>query len=214
MVRFCSNPMKTSLLSHLLSLFALLAASANGATTPVTEPDLEGLPPCYIYSLGGRKFQADPYIAAAARLQALGKEAAFQRMGDFALRNSKNYFAKGHFYGRAEAIFVLCRMLFVARPGKPFRGPMLGAPTEDEEQAPLAPIHLIDGVPFFTVQYTLAGSPERPSAYLLYCITQCDWSSDRFAPKSMAEKQAALAKLLADRPYLKGREELKAQIEE
>jgi hypothetical protein len=63
---------------------------------------------------------------------------------------------------------------------------------------PLEPIELVDGIPFLVSQgYILAGHAEHPLQYLSYCIQECDWSSFRFAPKSVGEKQRALQKLLS-----------------
>jgi hypothetical protein len=91
-------------------------------------------------------------------------------------------------------------MLFVSREGISFRAPHVGVSGADLKSDPLEPITIVDGVPFLTFQgrYLLGGgAPEEPVNYLLFCITHCNWSEYRYAPKSMAEKRGALEKVLA-----------------
>ncbi len=159
-------------------------------------------------------YRVDPYIKAAAALQALGKEEALRELGDFAERNRLDI-VEGNSAYRTEPLYILCRMLFVQRKNIPFRRPGLGAGKEDPKRNPLEPIHLINGVPFLTFQhsYLLVGAPEDPTNYLLFCITHCDWSPFRFAPKSRSEKRAALEKLLKAMPEFQFKQdELEAQL--
>jgi len=214
MLRGSLKRMNTSLLSCLFSMFTLFAAAMDGDAPSKAEPDLDRLPPLIISSKE-KTFRADPYIAAAGWLQAMGKEEAFRCLGDFNSRKDFQLTDDFRAY-KAEAIYVLCRMLFTARAGHDFRAPMLGAPSEHKNQAPLAPVHIVDGVPFLTVKYALkrGEATEEPTDYLLYCITQCDWSHYHYTSKSMSEKRAAMAKLLATHAYLQPKEDaLKTQID-
>lgn len=135
-------------------------------------------------------FKSDRYIKAAAAIQAAGPEKAVAM-----LRKP----IKGVTYGCDP--HVLCRMLFKAKPGGEFRRPYLGAPWfifTREEGWPLEPIALVDGVPFYVVTvYQGHGFGERPESYLEWCLQNCDWSDEKFTPKTTEEKQKALEKLLA-----------------
>ena len=99
----------------------------------------------------------DWFIATAAELQSLGKDKACERLHARALDMNKN---------EREKTFVLCRMLFVAKPGGECRRPMLGGPmfvgSGKVEDWPLEPIEIVDGVPF-SVTY-LAASPSEHQA--------------------------------------------------
>jgi hypothetical protein len=58
----------------------------------------------------------------------------------------------------------------------------------------------VDGVPFCAVQhYWGGGLPETPTAYLEYCLKNCEWRKDRYSPKTVEEKKQALAKLISTR---------------
>lgn len=140
------------------------------------------------------KYQPDPYLSAAATLQTAGKE----KGGETLRRLCK----QAGDLKRGDQVIVLCRMLYAAKPGREFRRPRLGGPVFLGGTAlkdwPAEPIVLVDGVPFLVVRgYVLAGEPERPEDYVDYCMRNCDWRTERFAPKSSEEKQKALAKLLA-----------------
>lgn len=147
-----------------------------------------------------KRYKVDPYLAAAVKLQALGKEKAVALLRDLAGKED---------WPNENRTILLCRMLFAAKPGSQFRRPGIGAPVFigeiDREAAPRLdkdwprePIDLVDGVPFLVVHgYTLGGYPEPASEYLEYCVRYCDWSTEGFTPKTAEEKQKALAKLLA-----------------
>src|SRR5437868_6273385 len=64
-----------------------------------------------------RGYQVDPYIAAAAKIQAMGEEKGPRMLMDLA--NDQEH---------GEKAIVLCRMLFVPRPHCDFRRPLIGAP--------------------------------------------------------------------------------------
>jgi hypothetical protein len=186
------------------------ALAAERAAAAV--PDLDALPLPNIYS-SKTTYKVDPYIAAAAKLQSLGKEEALRHLADFALDN-RHAMIDGNAGWRAEPLYVLCRMLFVPREGIPFRAPALGV-GGDPKLNPLEPIEIVDGIPFLTFQgrYLLTGAPEEPTTYLLFCITHCNWSDYRYAPKTMAKKRAALEKLLAHRADDYTADNLRTQIE-
>jgi hypothetical protein len=155
------------------------------------------------------KYKADAYIAAAAKLQALGKEKAVALLADF----GKEFRSPVGYDGLDETrVAILCRMLFVARPNGEFRRPSLGAPLfvgptgfkESNDwpavfkEWPLEPIELVDGVPFLVVRgHFIAGFSEPHGEYLEYCVKNCDWNPEAFKPKTTEEKRKAVAKLVA-----------------
>lgn len=149
---------------------------------------------------GFKRYKVGPYLAAAAQLQAVGKEKAVALLAALADKEE---------WPEQRRTILLCRMLFVAKPGGQFRRPAIGAPVfigeidrksapEIDNDWPREPIELVDGVPFLVIHgYTLGGYPEPPGEYLDYCVRNCDWNTEVFTPKTAEEKQKALAKLLA-----------------
>jgi hypothetical protein len=138
------------------------------------------------------KFKADPYLAAAAKLQQDGMDKAAVILADLAGVNETD-----------EQVILLCRLLFKAKSNGEFRSPALGipvfiSPSTDRHDWPLEPIELVDGVPFLVVKgYNLEGGKgESGSMYLYYCQHNCDWKTETFRPKTLAEKQKAFAKLV------------------
>jgi len=146
-----------------------------------------------------RDFRAEPYLRAAVALQAMKKDEAVDQLKAIAAADKD---------GLKTA--VLCRLLFVARPGKELRLPVLGGTIylgrTGTGDWPLAPVAVVDGVPFLVLRGRqiggLDGSPEAATAYLDHCLEVGDWSGTAFFPKTDAERKAALEKLLAD-PRLK-----------
>jgi tetratricopeptide (TPR) repeat protein len=143
-------------------------------------------------------YKVDPYIAAAATIQAAGEDKA----GKLLLALAKDQ-------DDGEKVIVLCRMLFTAKPKAEFRRPFIGAAFFLGETKyadwPLEPIELVAGVPFLVTRgYALGGSPEHPERYLEYCIGNCAWQTAEFQPRSAAEKQKALEKLLASPKWKAG----------
>ena len=201
--------------SALFALFAALSPIVTSAKEPAAAVahTLEALPLVGVDS--GDTYRVDPYIAAAAQLQALGKEEALRQLGDFALRHGQDLAAHNSVW-RGEPLYVLCRMLFVPREGIAFRAPYLGANNAGQTKFnALEPIELVDGIPFLTSQGTYIGSgfPESPESYLLFCITHCRWSDYHYAPRSAAEKRAALHKIIArDEQLFYKHAALRAQI--
>jgi hypothetical protein len=141
-----------------------------------------------------RNFKVDPYVQAAALLQSLGRAAAVVRLHEMANE-------------RADArVIVLCRMLFVPRPGSVFRAPALGGPQflggSVSSDWPLQPIEVVDGLPFLiTTGYFLAGKAESDEQYLQYCEANGDWSDYRYTLKTSQQKQRALGTLLASNKW-------------
>jgi uncharacterized protein YceK len=139
---------------------------------------------------GADRYKADPYIAAAVMLQAEGPVTATILLKRLAVS------------GGGEQTTILCRMLFTEKPNGKFRRPLLGGPgfvgdTDDREWM-REPLEIVDGVPFHVVTgYLLGGFPEPGSNYLKYCLAECDWTGEKYKPKTAVEKQAALAKLVA-----------------
>jgi hypothetical protein len=154
-------------------------------------------------------YKADPYLDAAIKLQAMGKEKAIAALTDLAAAEMRS--------GGTRTI-LLCRMLFKAKEHPKatiaaltpdFRPPLHGLPafasdiTAKDRQAecrdwPREPIDLVDGVPFLVVKgYLISGFPEPSSKYLDYCVRDCEWSDGVFKPKTAEEKRKALVKLVA-----------------
>jgi hypothetical protein len=118
-------------------------------------------------------FDSAAYLSLAIEIQALGKEKAIVTLRDLAMRSD------------GTKVIPLCRLLFVAHEGRPFRAPAFGGPAEcprsDHGHWPLEPIAIVDGVPFLiTDGYVLAGWPESGASYLEYCISDCLWNPERF----------------------------------
>jgi hypothetical protein len=136
-------------------------------------------------------YKAEPYIRAAATLQALGKDKAGATL--LALAKDDQ---------RGERIPILCRMLYTKKAGAEFRRPAIGAAVflgkTTYSDWPLEPIELVDGVPFLITRgYFVCGHPEPATSYVRYCLQNCDWSCEQFKPKSNKEREKALEKLLA-----------------
>jgi fermentation-respiration switch protein FrsA (DUF1100 family) len=140
-------------------------------------------------------YRADPYIKAAAALQAVGKDRAAVILAELARKAREDKVEE-------LKVVILCRMLFRAKPGGTFRPAAVGKPIPDgpadRRPWPLEPIEVVDGVPFKVVSgYTLTGEWEHAANYLAYCLRECEWNPEPYRPKSAAEKRAALAKLNA-----------------
>jgi len=159
-------------------------------------------------------YRVDPYLRAANVLQQMGKERAIDKLQLLAQEKDMS----------GCKTIILCRILFTNRKGSDFQPPILGMPSfvaGELSDWPREPIEVVDGVPFLiTYGYSVAGHVPPPSYYVDYCVKECDWNKVRFAPKSIAAKHSALAKLLSY-PKLKApahraevvREFLTAQIQ-
>jgi hypothetical protein len=144
--------------------------------------------------LDPQHYRVDPYLRAAVSLQKLDRPTTMGLLHEMA--------QDGPSPSRLSVI-ILCRMLFRRRAGSAhaFRAPAIGAPTfvsGTEDDWPLWPIELFDGVPFMVVSgYTLGGLPESDESYLRYCEASCDWTDVRYAVKTDQEKRHALTSFLA-----------------
>jgi hypothetical protein len=223
----------------LLTVDILLAAGC--ASQVGRDQELQSLPGTLPSAAFPRGYKVDPYIAAARRLQAIGRNAASNQLMMWAegwaitVGGSPRQALPAATTSRqwppvAEAsppgklsieddakIYVLCRMLFVARPGSRFAPPFLGDPgflgKAGPSQVltnglgslyfpswPLCPIEIVDGVPFLiTDGYLRQGiiQADEVKNYVSYCVKNCDWSQIQFAPKTVEQKAAALENLLA-----------------
>src|SRR5262249_15811381 len=132
----------------------------------------------------------DWYLQAAAGLQAVGRDEACKRLRALASYERLSALLFEEQDREEEKLFVLCRMLFTAKPGGEFRRPATGGAgfcgDTKYEDWPLDPIEVVGGIPFKVARAkgALAGTPERPDGYLSYCIQHCDWSPVGFGPKS------------------------------
>ncbi|MGD1086234.1 MAG: hypothetical protein ABSA47_15980 [Verrucomicrobiota bacterium] len=171
-------------LSRLL-IVLLLALARTAAAAPFD-----------IASIGVQQYKADDYIRAAVALQAMGREGACQALLASAKTNP----------GPDLRFFVLCRMLFTQRGTNEFRHPyyyrayIIG----DLRDWRLAPIELVDGMPFLlTANWGAAdgGGPESAENYLQYCMANCDWNTYSFREVTPKQKSDALAKFLSSNKF-------------
>jgi hypothetical protein len=98
-----------------------------------------------------------------------------------------------------DQVVILCRMLFEKKEGGDFRRPMLGGASflgdTSCDQWPAEPIAIHKGIPILiTREYVLQGEPESSTAYLEYCLMNCQWSACQYAEQD-AE---GLKKIMAD----------------
>jgi hypothetical protein len=168
----------------ILVLFASLVLFGTGCSQPSLEQRVASLPEF-------RDYRAKPYIAVASDLQALGQSAACDTLMKVATTNRSGW-----------EVIILCRMLFTNRPAGDFRRARIGAfnfvGDTDYADWPREPIEIVAGVPFFMATRCQGdGQPEPADMYLNYCMTNCAWSPQRYAPKTPAELQVALSKLIA-----------------
>ena len=176
----------------------LLGLFASPCPVSAQEIAIKDLPTQFPYPDAGKdRYRVDPYIAAAGKLKAVGKDEAAKLLKAAAIKDSAS---------PPDPVLYLCRMLFTAKKGKEFRRPMIGAPHclggSDWKDWPLEPIEIVDGVPFLIVSgYTLGGVSEPTVKYLEYCSKECEWGSADHRAKSGAEKKAALEKLLSSKKW-------------
>ncbi|MDZ4818704.1 MAG: hypothetical protein SGJ20_07000 [Planctomycetota bacterium] len=141
-----------------------------------------------------KPFKVIPYARVAKHLQKIGKAKAVEQMTKFAQTHDD------------DRVTLLCRMLFVAKPGKEFRVPWLGAPLFFGDTTgtdwPLCPIELVDNIPFYVVGgYNIGGEAETSIKYLEYCLENCDWSTVPIGEVSEARVGRALQTLLASKKW-------------
>ena len=131
-------------LSKVATGLGLLAAWASASQASGDAMSLASLPPTR-----WGEYRAEPYIEAAARLQALGEQAATQELlslarsplaeaqkrteaggGTEAIKQWTNllHSSTSSVFEERQKIAVLCRMLFTRRPGLDFHGAGLGGP--------------------------------------------------------------------------------------
>jgi hypothetical protein len=142
------------------------------------------------------RFRIAHYLESAVKLQAL--EPDKRRAGLKALASDPK---------RASQVFPLCRMLFEAKPGGAFRGPLIGGfgflDGGDYADWPLDPITLVDGVPLLIVDegnFTLGGFTETPAEYVDYCLKECKWRDAKYAVVGTAKLKAIVEKFIAAHP--------------
>ena len=152
-------------------------------TESATSKDL----PAFSWGTAG-SYKADQFIAAAEMLQSMGKDKAVAMLRQ----------AMANRTASDDTIIVLCRLLFTAKPGGQFRAPSLGAAVVigGRDNFPLEPIEIVNGFPFLVVSgYNQTEVPEPADTYLNYCLSDCDWGTFAYKPKTVPEKTMALEKL-------------------
>src|SRR5882672_7824012 len=108
----------------LLSLSIFLATEVTVAFG-ASEVTLKELPNFY---LEPSDYKVDPYTRAAASLQSLGKDKACAKLLALAKTRSEKRDEDPKWYEDLKVV-ILCRMLFSAKAGGEFRGPMIGGPS-------------------------------------------------------------------------------------
>ena len=127
------------------TLIGMLAACASVPKPPGQAVSLATLP-----SVQGLEFRVDPYIEAAGKLQAKGREVAFQQLlvlarsalaeatkrmeagggvEAFEQWNNLLHSSTSSMFEERQKIAVLCRMLFTRQEGSDFERPGLGGPS-------------------------------------------------------------------------------------
>jgi hypothetical protein len=187
MKTLCTRIMQVRLLLGFASFAAATSAWAAGSA------------PFDIASIGRQQYKVDDYIRAAVTLQAMGGETACQTL----LASAEAHPTRDY----DVCFFVLCRMLFMQRGTNEFRAPIAGLNylVEDVPDFRLAPIELVDGIPFLLVGNGPRGGSFRvgegatynAQLYLRYCLNNCDWSTNTFREATARQKSDALAKFLA-----------------
>jgi len=141
-------------------------------------------------------YKSKSTLQDAVSLQAMNRESAVRELRDMAQPEHGN---------KSCEVYVLCRMLFVQSNSLAFREPLLGGPDfirGSSSDWPLAPVALVDGVPFIVVKgYTLGGLAESPEQYLDYCLSNCCWSNFRYEREPQEKLQTALDSLLNAAPW-------------
>jgi hypothetical protein len=182
----------------------LLALLDSPCLTFAQEIAIKGLPAQLPLPDSGKKgYRVDPYITAAGKLKAVGKDEAVKLLRAAAVKDSVS---------PPDPVIHLCRMLFTPKKGGEFRRPGLDLPEclggSNGKAWALEPIEIVDGVPFLIVSgYTLGGVPEPTVDYVDYCSKKCEWGSSEYRAKSDAEKKAALEKLLSSKKWKRPLEE-------
>lgn len=139
-------------------------------------------------------YQISRYVDAAASLRKLEPTLRASELRELA-RDRKF----------ASDVYVLCRMLFEAKPGQEFRRPLIGAASflgnTTYDDWPLEPIALEQGIPILIVRgYTLAGVAEPPGGYVEYCLSSCAWRP----AATPGQRGAVVAKFIGAHPKLAG----------
>jgi hypothetical protein len=161
----------------------------------------------------GDDYKVDPYTRVAEVLQKMGKDKACRLLRSCTEQKD----------GRGVPVPNLCRLVFKVKKDSKFRRAMVGAVGflggTSYKDWPLDPFELVDGVPFVITDgsLVLAGEPESDKNYLDYCMKECEWNDVKFAPKTAAENEKALEKLLSSKKWQKPltaaeRDRLRAQI--
>jgi len=141
-----------------------------------------------------QQYKVEDYIRAAVCLQDMGPKAACQALLACAKTN-RGPDSDLRFY-------VLCRMLFTQRGTNEFRPPhdthayIVG----DLPGWQLAPIQLVDGIPFLLAASwggDAGGGRESGENYLHYCMSNCDWSTHTFREATSKQKRDALTNFLS-----------------
>jgi hypothetical protein len=177
---------------------AMLACGCSSPSTPfdhVASDSFDSLP-----TLSGRAFRAEPYIAVAIQLQAMGEAGAVDRLIEFARKDPKSLQV-------CEKVEGLCQMLFTPPPAEKhaavgfFMGywlPITNHLTETGWE--MAPLEVVDGVPF-SIELRIGYEGFFPNdiieSHVLYCARRYRWGAPQISVKTKEEREAALAKLIA-----------------
>jgi hypothetical protein len=198
---FQSGPLRTVLLSGIV---AMLGSCAQPVSPPaqVVVPATENRELMNTWAFQ-TDYRIEHYLDESVKLQVLSEKSRVAKLRELS--------EDPH---RGSEVFVLCRMLFEARAGSKFRGPMIGSVEfigssrsdvewPDYGHWPLDPIEICKGAPILVAKsYFLAGAAETPKHYLSYCIANCCWSSAKSKRMSEAERVQIVETFLASQPHL------------
>ncbi len=186
-----------------VSITALLhgCAPTPQPAQPVVEAPREPVEYFDTYAFAG-SYRFEPFLEQAVALQGMSELARIARLKVLAADPR-----------HGSDVFVLCRMLFDAKPVSTFRRPLIGgamfigarsfATEDDYARWPLEPITLYRGAPFLIVQgYVLAGLPEHPAEYLEYCLDSCRWRDMTYAVINKSERMEIAERFVAEHPEL------------
>jgi hypothetical protein len=175
----------------LLMLIVAVVCLASFGAEPATKP-------AYINPFGFlNDYRIQHYLESAVDLQKLEIAQRADRLK--ALASDPKH---------ASDVFVLCRVLFEAKPKGVFRSAFLGVPSfiggGDYAGRTLEPITIFQDAPILIVKfYTLHGRAEEPEEYLDWCLKYCQWRNTKYETFTPDKRKEIVEKFIAANPGVK-----------